>query len=107
MLRENLQHAGGILGSLGLPGSLALGQDGVHFLGAHGLTVDAHDLQLTGRDIDVDEVILFHQGNGAAFGSLGRDMAVEGPVDAPEKRPSVIRAMVRPSSLSEEMASEV
>lgn len=30
-----------------------------------------------------------------------------GPVEAPENRPSVIRAMDRPSSGSEEMASEV
>ena len=37
----------------------------------------------------------------------GLQWPMTGPVEAPEKRPSVMRAMLLPSSLSEEMASEV
>ena len=75
MLGEDLQNAGGILGGLGLPGRPALSQDGVHLLGGHLLTVDAHDLQLPGRDVDMDEVALLYQGDGPAVGGLGGDVA--------------------------------
>ena len=44
---------------------------------------------------------------GPPSAASGETWPMEGPVEAPEKRPSVMRAMERPSSGSEEMASEV
>ena len=42
---------------------------------------------------------------GPPLAASGETWPMAGPVDAPEKRPSVIRAIERPSSLSDEIAS--
>ena len=44
---------------------------------------------------------------GPPSAASGDTCPIDGPVDAPENHPSVISAIVRPSSLSEEIASEV
>ena len=44
---------------------------------------------------------------GPPAAASGDTCPIAGPLDAPEKRPSVIRAILLPSSSSDEMASVV
>lgn len=74
MLGKELERAGGIAVSLGLPSGAALGQDGVDLGRLHLLAGDAHDGQRALGDVDLDEVALLDQGNRAAHGSLGRNV---------------------------------
>ena len=75
MLRVEFQQTGLVLGFLGLPFGAALGQNGLHLGGRFRLTLDADDGQYTVRHVDLDQVVLFHQCNRAAYGSLRADMA--------------------------------
>ena len=75
MLRVEFQQTLGVLGSLGLPIGAALGEDGVHLFGGLGLALHAHDGQLAVMHVDLDQVILLHQCDGAAHRSLRADMA--------------------------------
>jgi hypothetical protein len=47
-------------------------------------------------DVDVDEVALFHQADGAAFGRFRRAWPITRPEEPPEKRPSVNSAQPCP-----------
>ena len=54
MLGKELERAGGIAISLGLPSGSALGQDGVDLGRLHLLTGDAHDRQRALGDVDLE-----------------------------------------------------
>ena len=107
MLTEQPQGAALVTAGLRLPYGTALGQRGVNLFGRFALALDADDVQLAGGNIDLDEVAFLYQSDGATGLASGLQWPMTGPVDAPEKRPSVMRAMLRPSSLSELMASLV
>ena len=95
MFAEQPQGSVLITAGFGLPCSSAFLQDLVHLLRRFRLSFDADDVKLSLRNIDLDQVTFRYQ------------WPITGPVEAPEKRPSVINAIERPSSLSELMASLV
>ena len=104
---KTLQHAVGIaifeFGKL----FASLGEDLLDLAFFHRNAVDAVYTENSTLDIDLNEVALFDQRDRAAFGSFRRNMTFAGPRLAPEKRPSVSKAMLAESSGSLEMASVV
>ena len=56
MLGKELERAGGIAISLGLPSGSALGQDGIDLGRLHLLAGDAHNRQRALGDVDLDKV---------------------------------------------------
>ena len=69
MLGKELERAGGIAVSLGLPSGAALGQDGIDLGRLHLLAGDAHNGQRALGNVDLDKVALLNQGNRATHGA--------------------------------------
>src|SRR5215467_3243713 len=64
---------------LWLPGAAALREYRFDLIGRAPLTLDPHYGQAAFRHVDLDEVILGHQGDRAAIDCLRRDMPDTGP----------------------------
>lgn len=107
MFREDLQNTGWVFGWPRFPGGLPLRKNGLDLIRTLSLAAHTDNFQFSGRNVNVNEIPFLDQCDGPPSAASGETWPIDGPVEAPEKRPSVIRAMERPNSLSEEMASEV
>src|SRR5215469_18703130 len=73
------ENPAGMARRLWLPGAAAFREYLFDLIGRAWLTLDPHDGQAPFRYVDLDEVILGHQGDGAAIDCLRRDMPDTGP----------------------------
>lgn len=71
MLGKELERAGGIAISLGLPSGSTLGQDGVDLGRLHLLAGDAHDRQRALGNVDLDKVAFLDQAIGPPTAASG------------------------------------
>ena len=58
-----------------LPVALACGQDLRDLFFRAGFTLHTHNIEATVRDVDMNEIVILDQGDGASFRGFGGDMA--------------------------------
>ena len=75
MFGVNFQHSFFIFRLPGLQVSSSFFQNFIYFLWRKLPALDADDLQHTGRNVNTDQVILFHKGNRATVSGFRRNMA--------------------------------
>src|SRR5215468_3075442 len=73
------ENSVGMARRLRLPGAAPFREYLFDLIGRARLTLDPYDGQAPLRHVDLDEVILGHQGDGAAIDCLRRDMPDTGP----------------------------